>query len=206
MAVANYHASNGHLPPPYLVGPDGRPWHSWRVLILPYIEGDHIYRQYNFDEPWDGPNNRKLAGLMPRTYALHGDHKSGTTTTNYLAVVGPNTAWQPGRKIDLPDVADGRSSTILIAENRGLNVHWMEPRDFDFDTMDWTVNSPNGVSSKYDRPAVLTLEFSVVRLSRTLAPTTLRALATIDGREPLSGPGPDWEVIPDGRDRPVTDP
>jgi hypothetical protein len=219
LAVANYHDTNGHYPPAYLVGPDGRPWHSWRVLILPYIEGDDILRQYRFDEPWDGPNNRLLADRMPSTYALHGDRKSGTTTTNYLAVVGPKTVWQPGRLLgplpvwrpDRPiaqrDITDGSDSTLLIAENRGLNVHWMEPRDLDFDTMDWTVNSPKGISSKYDRPAVLMANYSVVRVSPGLSPATLRAMATVAGGELVSGGGDGtWDVIPDGRDRPVTDP
>jgi ABC-type antimicrobial peptide transport system permease subunit len=39
--------------------------HSWRVLILPFLEADLVYRQYNFDEPWDGPNNRLLMAQMP---------------------------------------------------------------------------------------------------------------------------------------------
>src|SRR5687768_410242 len=50
-----YVDAHGHFPPAYLPGPDGRPWHSWRVLILAYHgEGDDLYRQYSFDEPWDG--------------------------------------------------------------------------------------------------------------------------------------------------------
>ena len=76
-------------------GPDGRPWHSWRILILPYIEAEGLFEEYGFSEPWDGPNNRQLAGRMPRLYAFHGDERPGNTTTNYLAVIGPETAW-PG--------------------------------------------------------------------------------------------------------------
>src|SRR5437016_5175694 len=61
VGLHNYHAGNGHFPPAYILGPDGKPWHSWRVLILPFIEQQRLYNEYNFDEPWDGPNNRKLA-------------------------------------------------------------------------------------------------------------------------------------------------
>ena len=64
-----------------------------------------------------------------------------------------------------------------------MNVHWMEPRDLEFDTMDWTINSPNGISSKYDLPAAVFVDGSVRRLSKKFTPDALRALATIDGGE-----------------------
>jgi len=61
------------------------------VLVLPYIEQSELHREYSFAEPWDGPNNRKLAGRMPRLYAFHGSDRPGDTVTNYLAVVGDET-------------------------------------------------------------------------------------------------------------------
>jgi len=70
--------------------------HSWRVLILPYIEQNELFKEYRFDEPWDGPNNRKLASRMPKVYALHGEERPDNVTTNYLAVVGPETFWRAG--------------------------------------------------------------------------------------------------------------
>jgi len=50
----------GPLPPAVRKGPDGQPLFSWRVLILPYLEQDHLYRQFNLDEPWDSPHNMSL--------------------------------------------------------------------------------------------------------------------------------------------------
>ncbi len=41
-------------------GKSGKVPYSWRVAILPYLEQQALYNAYNFDEPWDGPNNRKL--------------------------------------------------------------------------------------------------------------------------------------------------
>src|SRR6185295_15143515 len=37
-ALRNYHDVYGSFPPAFVPGPDGRPWHSWRVLILPYLD------------------------------------------------------------------------------------------------------------------------------------------------------------------------
>jgi hypothetical protein len=41
---------------------------SWRVLLLPYLEQDGLFRQYRLGEPWDGPNNIKLLEHMPKVY------------------------------------------------------------------------------------------------------------------------------------------
>src|SRR5688572_4292944 len=114
--------------------------HSWRVLLLPYLEQSDLFKQYDFKEPWDGPNNRKLADKMPKVYALHAKPSLGNVTTNFLAVVGPNTAWPPGRRIGYKDVVDGTGQTILIVENDGAGVHWMEPRDLRLAEMSFVVN------------------------------------------------------------------
>ena len=181
--------------------------HSWRVLILPYLEQNDLYKEYNFDEPWDGPNNRKLASRMPRMYALHGEEHPGNTTTNYLAVVGPETIWQGSKGVAVDAVKDGASNTILIVENKGADVHWMEPRDLSFAQMDFTLNSPNGISSRYLDPAVVMVSCTVFRLTKSVEPATLRAMFTINGGEKVAGdPENGWHLLPDGRRRPVMHP
>src|SRR5207248_11267837 len=57
VGLLNYEWSEKHYFPAYLVDADGRPMHSWRVLVLPYIEGHDVYKQYNFSEPWDSETN-----------------------------------------------------------------------------------------------------------------------------------------------------
>ena len=38
LAFRQYHDDYGSFPPAYLVGADGNPMHSWRVLLLPYLQ------------------------------------------------------------------------------------------------------------------------------------------------------------------------
>ncbi len=202
MAVANYHEQHGHFPPPYIADANGRPMHSWRVLILPFLEQGELYAQYDMSEPWDGPNNRKLAARMPQIYAFHGDYQPGLTTTNYLAVVGPETVWSTRERRSFKNIIDRPGATILIAENRGLEVHWMEPRDLSFADMSFEVNSPAGVSSKYTDPAVAMLDGSLHRLRKELPPATLKAMLTANGGEKIRGEDVgEWSLLPDGRDR-----
>jgi len=200
LAVANYTDANGHYPPAYQLGPDGQPWHSWRVLILPYIEQDPVCKAYRFDEPWNGPNNSSLASRMPKTFAFS-DTKPPSSTTNYLAVVGAETMWPGTKSRKADEIKDGRSETILIVENNGLGVHWMEPRDLTFEKMDFNLDSPTGVSSWYMHPAIVTTDGAVMRLSKEMTPEALRAALTVNGREKLELDTGGWTVIPDGRDR-----
>jgi hypothetical protein len=199
LAVANYADANGHYPPAYLLGPDGRPWHSWRVLLLPYLSEPDLHKEYRLDEPWDGPNNSRLAEQMPKSYAFYGT-KFPTATTNYLAVVGYETMWpyHEGRKQS--EIKDGTNDTFLIVENNGLGVHWMEPRDLAFDALPLRLDDANGISSWYERPAVVTRAGMVLRLEKEMTPEQLRTSLTITGAKPAPGAG-GATPIQDGRDR-----
>ena len=72
LALQAYHDKYGSLPPAYFPDKDGKPKYSWRVLILPMLGEQALYDAYDFDEPWNGPNNRKLASKMPAVFACPG--------------------------------------------------------------------------------------------------------------------------------------
>ncbi len=135
LALLNYHDVNGCFPPAYIADKNGKPMHSWRVLILPHLEEAALYKAYDFTEPWDGPKNRKLLGACPPLYQCPSDpiaHAPGSTQTSYVAVVGRNAAW-PGaksRKIG-PDFAT--SNTIMVVEVANSGIQWSEPRDLSLD-------------------------------------------------------------------------
>ncbi|MDZ7616266.1 MAG: DUF1559 domain-containing protein [Patescibacteria group bacterium] len=64
LGLLNYHGRYRVFPPAHLADGDGRPMHSWRVLILPFLEREDIYSQYRFDEPWDGPIHCALTAAV----------------------------------------------------------------------------------------------------------------------------------------------
>jgi hypothetical protein len=207
LAVANYVDTHKHFPPAYLADERGKPMHSWRVLILPYLEQNDLYKEYRFSEPWDGPNNRQLASRIPRVYVLYGEPWPGNVTTNYLAVVGRDTFWQVSTGLSVEAVKDGRGHAILIVENKGADVHWMEPRDLLFAEMDFTLNSARGISSRYVDPAVAMGDGIVIRLTKEMEPATLRAMLTINGGQNVGWDEKrGWHLLPDGRQRPVAEP
>src|SRR5436190_7601184 len=52
LALQNYHDEYKSLPPAYIADTEGKPMHSWRVLILPFMEQKPLYDKYDFNEPW----------------------------------------------------------------------------------------------------------------------------------------------------------
>ncbi len=44
------------------IGSDGKALLSWRVAMLPFVEGSGLYSEFNHDEPWNSEHNKKLIG------------------------------------------------------------------------------------------------------------------------------------------------
>jgi hypothetical protein len=198
-ALNNYSIVYGSLPPVYIPEDNGKPKHSWRVLILPFVEGKALYKKYDFDEPWNSPNNRKVAQEIPYVYACPSHSLSGRgsgTATSYVAVLGPQTAWPDPSARQIKDVArgDGTSQTILIIEAYRPDVLWTEPSDVSFDEAIRLLSAhdpgpTDGHRSenffyKYDIGRnVAMVDGSVHLLSASLPRETAAALLTIDGGE-----------------------
>jgi hypothetical protein len=125
LALQMYQEAHGSFPPAYVADKSGRPMHSWRVLILPFLESaeaKELYAAYSFAEPWDGPNNRKLAGTTPYAFACTVD-PGRRRMTSYLAVTGEGTAFPDGHGVKPED------SVVTLVEVRESGVAWTEPRD-----------------------------------------------------------------------------
>jgi hypothetical protein len=129
LALHNYHARYESFPPAYVKGKDGRPAHSWRVLLLPFLGRQDLYDAYHFDEPWDGPNNARLVEQMPNVFACPARRAAPPGRTSYVAVVGSQTMWPGDRAMRIHDVKDGLSLTILLLEMADADIPWTEPRD-----------------------------------------------------------------------------
>ena len=186
-ALHNYHDTYGSFPPACIADKNGRPMHSWRVLILPFIEQQNLYDQYRFDEPWDGPNNRLLASHISEIFRCPSDADAVRGATSYLAVVGPETMWPGDRSLSMSDIKDGTSATLMIVESHNSGIHWMEPRDLHTLQMPMTVNSPHGQGicschgSKGAIVQAVHADCSVCQLESNTPSATIRAALTIAG-------------------------
>jgi hypothetical protein len=194
LAMHAYHDAYGQFPPAYIADESGRPSHSWRALILPFLESSGLERQYSFDEPWDGPNNRQLADKIPDvfrcpSYKHHRGHHGGATEgedvlTQYVALVGPKTIF-PGREpVSFEDVQDGASNTLLVVEVHGDSVHWMKPEDIDPESFaQWLDQSHDENTNHSFGTQVALADASVRFISATIDGEVLHRLITIAAGE-----------------------
>ncbi len=205
LALHNFHSANNNFPPAVVYGPDGKPWHSWRVLILGYIEELELFNQYDFTQPWDSPKNRLLLDKMPAVYRDPLSSEKTGSNTHYAVLVGEvamfsakgssfkivNGAASDGmyRGRSLTEVRDGTSYTIAIAPvDPARKIPWTKPEDIEVGADFPAVGKPGGIFTPariggVGLAPVLFADGSAHLLSDQVALATVRALTTIRGRE-----------------------
>jgi Protein of unknown function (DUF1559) len=200
IALQSYHDHYGCFPPAYIADANGQPMHSWRVLLLPYLEYEPLYAKYDFNEPWNGPNNSTLVAEVPRYYQCPTDlpqQRPRLPDTSYLAVAGPGTAWPGDQSVSMQQITDGTSNTLLVVEVHHSGVNWMDPRDLDVTQMVPMINYPTGQGIRSSHNAegdrgpgefaqVLYCDGSVRSLSNKSPPGDIRAFLTIAGGEKVN--------------------
>ena len=186
-------------PPAFITDKDGKPMHSWRVLILPFLdsESESIYSQYRFDEPWNSPHNLTFADKIPFVYRCPTNTGSESSQTSYAMIVGPHAISDGPTARMGREITDGCSNTIMVAECAGAGINWLEPRDLNTEEMtfhiksDWDESQPrtSDISSCHSEVAnVGFCDGSVRCLTTDLDPKTIKAMTTIDGGEEVK-----WE-------------
>ncbi len=131
LAMLNYESVHGHFPPAYTVDENGRPLHSWRAQILPYVEQRAVYDSIDFSKPWDDPVNKKAYETDVEGFRCP-ESKAPNGFTTYLALVTPNSCLRPKESCVIADIQDGTSNTVTIIEVPVSSaVHWMSPFDAD---------------------------------------------------------------------------
>ena len=128
-----YYDTYGHFPPAYTVDEDGKPLHSWRVLILPFIEQEALYKEIRLNEPWDSEYNSQFHSKVPHGLRCPGVvNGSGNEAIParggcyYSVIVGEEAVFNGSREREMNDLSNGTSRTILVVERR-TPVNWMDP-------------------------------------------------------------------------------
>ena len=190
LALQNYADVYGCIPPAYLTDKDGKPMHSWRVLILPFMEYKPLYERYDLNEPWDGPNNSKLSKEMPAVFRCPSDTGNPGTQTDYVAIVGPETIWQPNHGTTFKEIEDGSSQTIAVVEASGAGISWMEPRDLPFSALAKGINPKQGIGISSHHPGAVIAVFGdghTQTIQESIPLKLLKALFTKAGGETIDG-------------------
>jgi hypothetical protein len=132
LALHTHNDANGFLPHNTQTK-DGKPGLSWRVVILPFIEQENLYKQFKLDEAWDSDHNKKLIEKMPDLYAPIRVKTKEKGYTFYQGFDGKGSTFEAGKKLGIPaGFPDGTSNTVAAVE-AGEPVIWTKPADLPFD-------------------------------------------------------------------------
>jgi len=180
LALHNYHDVYGSLPPAYTVDAEGNRLHSWRTLILPFIDQAPLYEQVDLTKPWDDPVNLVAFATTIQAYQCTSADIEPNHTT-YVALVGDDRAFSPDGRT-FRDFIDGTSNTAMVTETLpGQTLHWMSPFDDRVDIF----KDLNSESKTYHMGGIqiLLADGSVRFILSDLDQETLTAISTIAGDE-----------------------
>jgi hypothetical protein len=183
LALHIHHENHKAFPPAYTVDRAGKPLLSWRVLILPFIDQEALFKEFHLDEPWDSPHNKTLIERIPPLYVCPAAHfkKADRGKTTYLAPRGKSTALAGAEGIKIQQFTDGTSNTIFLADAPPSRaVIWTQPDD-------WDVAEGDGLRAIFGAHVggteFLFVDGSVRFIRETVDPKVLWKLLTRDGGE-----------------------
>ena len=183
LAMFSYEAEYGQFPPAYTVDEEGNPLHSWRTLLLPYLDMEGTYAQLKLDEPWDSPYNLAiLENLHIAPYICPSNTDSPQDNyTNYAMVVGPGCVSDGPTGCKIEELVNGTSNTIHVIETTEP-IRWFEPKDLKAeDVLGMPIGEGSGIDSNH--PGVVNASLcdgSIRTLHDNLDTQVLRAL--IEGK------------------------
>ena len=185
LALHNYHDDYDTFPPAFTVNAEGRPLHSWRTLLLPYLDQQPLYNQLDLSKPWDDPANAMLFEKARVPIFACPSNPLKIEQTTYLAVVSDQSVLRAGKSCSLKDITDGTSNTLVILEvTTDHAVPWMAPQDADAAIIsEFLGTSPHAHTGGGH---ALLADGSARFLSQNIDKNTLQGLITVDGKEPVS--------------------
>jgi len=203
IGLLNFESAHGRLPQAIETTLDGKHWRSWRSHLPSFLESGPLI--YDETSAWDSPKNlRLLQGLpievtqkdgtpilmtvetVPYMFACPLARNRNCDYTTYVVVVGEETAFPDSRSVRLDDIEDGLENTILLVESVTCRPAWTEPRDLDFASMDFRINSFSGPSISSFHPDgafVCFADGKVFFVTTAIEEHELKALLTIAGGE-----------------------
>ena len=70
-------------------------------MVLPYVEQNNLYMQFNLDEAWDSPHNKKFLASMPKVFEVPGRKQTAPGHTYFQGFFGKGAVFEGKRGTNL---------------------------------------------------------------------------------------------------------
>lgn len=181
-ALNKYHEAHGQYPQAVMLGSDGQTPYSWRVAILPYLDGGKpLAARYRTNEPWDSDHNWQIMrdgiDLFRTPSPLETDDP---TACGYYLVTGPGTIFDGQTKPTRQSVTDGLGLTVLVVEAR-RNFPWTKPEDIAYSGEEPVPE----LGGHFDKGFAIAMAGGAARWILEIDDVSLRAMITKDRNDTL---------------------
>lgn len=181
IALNAYEQEHGCFPPAHTTDESGQRLHSWRSLILPYLDQKELYSKIDFSKPWNHPDNEFATKKTIPVYTCPATKTSDRRTT-YVGILGEHCAFQGTRGRKLTEVIDGISNTILLVEVEPARaIHWMCPEDATMESL--LIATPDNKKAHYGGSHAAFFDAAVRFITSDIDQSMLEGLFTIDSGE-----------------------
>jgi prepilin-type N-terminal cleavage/methylation domain-containing protein/prepilin-type processing-associated H-X9-DG protein len=99
---------------------------AWNVALLPYIEQDALWRQFDYNHPAKGAENRKAVGVVVSTFLCPSTSRPSPTTGD----INRNAQWNPGDDMAFTDYGG-----MYGVEGSGRSAPWRSPHYLKADSL-----------------------------------------------------------------------
>jgi prepilin-type processing-associated H-X9-DG protein len=183
--LLNYQHTFSSISPPSDV--EGRPYHGWMALALPYGWQGGVSQFIDYQKPWDDGANKGAFGRRIQAYespfrSLPRHNKDGYALAH---IAGNSHIFDPGgHKLKVPTL-DGQSQTILAGDVAGNYQPWGKPRT-ERDPVLGINKSKDGFGGPWAGGGAMMVfaDGSVRMMSKDTSPEVLRALANPADMQP----------------------
>lgn len=183
LALHNYVDTYHALPPAFTIDADGKPLHSWRTLILPFLDEHELYKSIDLSKAWNDPANAEAFKRRVSIYQCPSTQLPDTETC-YMALVGTHACLRPTQPRKFSEITDGLGSTLMLLEvPPDRAVPWMSPVDADeklFEAL-----GPDTKTAHSGGSHVLFANGSTRFIPSGMPADQRRALITVDGNETI---------------------
>lgn len=185
LALHHYHETHYIFPPGGIETTDGKPYHSFQSMLLPFMDQVPLYNQVNFSKPWSDPENQPLFQLEMPSYLNPGiAEKISPEGFGLSHYVGNELFLVKNRGNSIRNTTDGLANTIMAIETGENFKPWGDPTNI---AEPVNIMGAGKKSSFSGGNHVLLGDGSVRFISENIDPELLKALSTPNGGERLGG-------------------